>query len=160
MKAWIHSTLYNSSHRWWWYNVEYIFLENFGLLSTNWTQPTWVCCWACPCLYDHSVLLMAASRRMTLHVTQLRSFCTNFLNITVRSLPQMTSTVTRFQFNRVQWSNGRFTSRMCSRQLCDAVVSKTNIWVMFPVSCWICVMKNECCSEGKRGSSPEPSSYT
>ncbi len=46
-------------------------------------------------------------------------------------------------------------------QLHDPIMSIwTNIWEMFPKPCWIYATKNECSSEGKRGSNQEQARFT
>ncbi len=70
--------------------------------------------------------------------------------------------VTRSKSNRGtfgMWWNGRFSSWMCSRQICSNCVTLSchmdqYLWGMFPTPCWIYATKNWGSSEGKTGSNP------
>ncbi len=86
-------------------------------------QPTWVLLltMSIPLWLQCTHLLMATSSRIMHHVTKPKSSQTGFLNMTMSFTLLKWPPVTRSQSNRApfgMWWNGRFTSWMCTRQIC------------------------------------------
>ncbi len=106
----------------------------------------------CPSLYYYSVPIFwcyfqqdNATMSQSSNHLRLVSWTWQWVHFT-----QMASTVTRSQSNRAPLgcAGTRFTSWMCSRQICSNCVTLScqcepnNLWGMFPTPCWIYATKN------------------
>ncbi len=90
-------------------------------------------------------LLMVTSSRIMHHATKLKSSQTGFLNMTISSLYQLASTVTRSQSNRAPLGRGGTgdshhgcaADKSAATARCYHVNMDQNLWGMFPTPCWI-----------------------
>ncbi len=81
----------------------------------------------------------ATSSRIMHHVTKLKSSQTGFLNMTMSSLYSNglhSHQISIQESTFGMWWNGRFTSWMCSRQICSNCVMLLSIWTKISEECF------------------------